>query len=152
MMKSARIPRFAAVRLLNLLLVPILLLAAGAGMAAASASGPAPASAQDSGDDVANVEFTLPNVQAIDDLLALDADLGEYVRRNDDGTVTVHAIVTPEERAYYESLGYVAGATIEDSATWAAARAERAATIAAEEAARNAAQGGAQAAPMLGPQ
>jgi hypothetical protein len=97
--------------------------------------------------DRAFVEFRLPNRDALDQLVDLGADLAEYARENGDGTITVRAVVTPEERAYYESLGFVAGVTIEDSSTWAAARAEREAAIAAEQAAKNAAQGGALAAP-----
>ena len=111
-------------------------------------SSPTALAAQDTGDeDKALVEFTLPDLEAVDHLVALDADLAEYLRQNEDGTVTVNAFVTPAERAYYESLGYRAGATIEDRSTWEAARAEREAVIAAEQRAQDAAQKGAEAAP-----
>ncbi len=136
---------------LMLYLVLLVLIAAPIGAAPAAAAPlrgdpPPPPTATD---EVALVEFTLPDAQAVEDLLALDPDLAEYVRQNDDGTVTVNAMVTPEQRAYYESLGYKAGATIEDSSTWAAAKAEREAAMAAEKAAKDAAQHGAQVAPNL---
>ncbi len=151
-MKGISLPRAGALRLLNIILVLMMVLATGASVAAADARTPAPklaptADADTGSDDEALVEFRLPNRDAVDQLVALGADLTEYVRQNDDGTVTVNAIVTPEERAYYESLGYQAGATIEDSSTWAAARAEREAAMAAEAAAKNAAQAGPKAAP-----
>ena len=57
----------------------------------------------------------------------------KYSRENEDGSVTVNALVTPSLREYYESLGFQAGATIEDRSTWEAARADREATIAAEK-------------------
>jgi len=92
--------------------------------------------------DEAVVEFRLPNREAVGLLAAVGADLAEYLRENEDGSVTVHALVTPGLRAYYESLGFQAGATIEDGSTWEAAKAERAATIAAEKRSRDAAEQG----------
>jgi hypothetical protein len=139
-MRPPIVPGPRTFRWLNILLVLMMLLSISAGAYAAPASEPLSAAAQDPGtEDVAHVEFTLPSAQAVDELLALDADLSEHLRQNPDGTVTVSAVVTPEQRAYYESLGYIAGATIEDSSTWAAARAEREAAIRAERAAQKAA-------------
>jgi hypothetical protein len=112
---------------------------------------PAAAGLDTGTEDQALVEFRLPNRAAIDQLVALDADLAEYVRENDDGTVTINAFVTPDERALYESMGFQAGATIEDRSTWEAAKAEREAAIAAEKRARTIAQGGAAAASAMGP-
>ncbi len=91
-------------------------------------------------EEVALVEFQLPNRAAIDQLLDLGADLAEYVRDNPDGTITINAFVTPSERALYESMGFPAGATIEDRSTWEAVRAEREAAIEAERAALSAAE------------
>lgn len=79
------------------------------------------------------VEFHLPDRAAVDQLITAGADLAEYFRQNEDGSVTVNALVTPSLREYYESLGFRAGAVIEDRSTWEAARAEREATIAAEK-------------------
>jgi hypothetical protein len=95
-------------------------------------------------DEVMLVELTLPNRAAVDNLVALDADLAEYVRVNPDGSVTVRAFVTAEQLAYYASLGYQPGAILENSFTWAAVKAEREAAIAAEQAAKVAAESGAQ--------
>ena len=81
--------------------------AAAAPLPSASPQGPITDDA-DPGDR-ALVEFFLPNAGAIDQLLELDADLAEYARPNDDGTITIHAFVTPEERALYESLGFRSG-------------------------------------------
>lgn len=90
------------------------------------------------------VEFHLPNREAVDLLAATGADLAEYLRENADGTVTVNAMVTPSQRAYYESLGFRAGVTIEDRSTWEAAKAAREATMAEEERSRSAAEQGRQ--------
>ncbi|MDI6695088.1 MAG: M14 family zinc carboxypeptidase [Anaerolineales bacterium] len=91
-------------------------------------------------EEVALVEFILPNRAAIDQLNAINADLAEYVNENEDGTITVHVIVTPSERAILESMGFQAGMTIEDQSTWEAAKAERETAIQAEQAAQSAAE------------
>ncbi len=88
------------------------------------------------------VEFRLPNRAAIDNLHAYGADLAEYVRENGDGSVTINAFVTADECAYFEALGYQAGATVEDYSTWLAARAEREAALAAEQRAQTTAEEG----------
>lgn len=98
--------------------------------------------------DEALVEFHLPNRGAIDGLVGLGADLAEYVRENSDGSVTVNIFVTPDERAYLESLGYASGITIEDRSTWEAALAERQAVIDAENRAANVASEGISATPL----
>jgi hypothetical protein len=82
------------------------------------------------------MEFQLPNRQAVDQMVAAGADLAEYLRENSDGSVTVNALVTPGERAYYESLGFQAGAIVEDRSTWEAAKADRQAMISAEKRAK----------------
>jgi hypothetical protein len=92
--------------------------------------------------DRALVEFRLPNREAIDQLVALGADLAEYLRENGDGSVTVNAVVTPAMCEYYESLGFEAGVTIEDRSTWDAVKSEREATIAAERRSLDAAEEG----------
>ncbi|HMQ32238.1 MAG TPA: M14 family zinc carboxypeptidase [Chloroflexaceae bacterium] len=100
-------------------------------------------------EEEALVEFRLPSRAEIAQLEAIGADLAEYVRDNDDGTIMINAFVTPTERAQYEAMGFPAGVTVEDRSTWEAAIAERNATIAAEEQALSAASGEALAAPLL---
>jgi hypothetical protein len=151
-MKGPRVHRAGVLRLLNILLVLMMALATCASVAAASTPKLAPAGDSDTGSgDEALVEFRLPNIWAVDELVALGADLAKYLRQNDDGRVTVNAFITPDERALYESMGFQAGATIEDRSTWEAAKAEREAVTAAEQRARNAAENGAAAAPVKGP-
>jgi hypothetical protein len=156
-MKIAKTPRTGTHWLLNILLVLIMLVGTAAGVAAAPAAQPTPPADQGATDEApALVEFRLPNVAAVDQLAALGADLAEYVRENEDGSVVVNAFVTPDQRALYESMGFVAGATIEDQSTWEAAKAQRAAAMAAEQAAKDAAEHPvapvAPAAPRFGPQ
>jgi hypothetical protein len=102
------------------------------------------------GEDRVLIEFRLPNRAAVDQLVAAGADLAEYLRENEDGSVTVNALVTPSLRAHYESLGFQAGATIEDRSTWEAAKADRAATMSAERQAVSSAAGGASALRIAG--
>jgi hypothetical protein len=71
----------------------------------------------DAEEEVVLVEFQLPNRLAIDKLNAVGADLAEYVRDNPDGTNTIAAFVTPNERILFESMGFPAGVTIEDRST-----------------------------------
>ena len=112
---------------------------AGQGAAGGTADNPTSADYWAPEEELALVEFQLPNRAAIDQLNAVGADLAEYVRDNPDGTITINAFVTPSERAQYEAMGFPAGVTVEDRSTWEAARAEREAAIAAEETAKNAA-------------
>ena len=141
-MKVAKTPRISTSWLLNILLVLIMLVGTGASVAAAPVSAPVqgaqagPRLEQGPDDESqALVEFRVPDEAAIEQMLALGADLAEYVRKNDDGSLTINAFVTPGERALYESMGFQAGATIEDQSTWEAAKAEREAAMAAEKAA-----------------
>jgi uncharacterized repeat protein (TIGR01451 family) len=92
------------------------------------------------------VEFNLPDRAAADDLIAQGADLAEYVRDEADGSITIAAFVTAAERVYIESLGYPAGRTVEDRATWEARLAERQIAIDNQERARHVAEGGTLAA------
>ena len=88
------------------------------------------------------VEVTVESRAEIDELIANDVDLAEYVRENSDGTLTVNAFVTPSERSLIAQLGGRLGATIESPATYAARLAERAEALAAERRAKHAAQTG----------
>ncbi len=79
--------------------------------------------------------FKLPNVAAVDTLNRMGADLAESVRPAGDGAVYVDAVVTPQQKAQYEALGYRAVGVIQDEADYQAVRAERDAAIAGEQAA-----------------
>ncbi len=87
------------------------------------------------------LEFRLPDRAAVDRMMDAGADLAEYLRENADGSVTVHALVTPDERAGFAAMGFQPGAIIEDRLAWDTARAQRQATIAAEKNAQAAALG-----------
>ncbi|HWK28628.1 MAG TPA: M14 family zinc carboxypeptidase [Solirubrobacter sp.] len=69
----------------------------------------------------------------VDELVNANVDLAEYLRENDDGTITLNAYLTDAEMAKLEQQGFKIGATIEDADTANAAIAEREATLAAEE-------------------
>ena len=95
-------------------------------------------------EDEALTEIHLSSPEAIDPLAEMGVDLAEYVRHNDDGTVTVNAFVTRTERLFLESQGYRFGATIEDRSTWKARLKEREEAIAAEETSHEVAKKGSQ--------
>ncbi|HSL12574.1 MAG TPA: M14 family zinc carboxypeptidase [Actinomycetota bacterium] len=88
------------------------------------------------------VEITLENRAAIDALIAADVDLVEYVREEDDGRVTVNAVVTEAEEAELEAQGYEIGVTVQDYNTYLARMAERDAALAAEETSHESAESG----------
>src|SRR5215208_1542473 len=91
------------------------------------------------------VQVNLPSRAGIDELLERGVDLVEYVRENDDGTVTVDAVVSEDEQAELAAAGYQIGATIEDYDTYVARMAERSEALAAEERSHDAAESGAPA-------
>lgn len=93
-------------------------------------------------EDEALVEIHLADRLGVDSLVNMGADLAEYLRENEDGTVTVNAFVTPTERLFLETAGYRFGATIEDRDTWEARKAEREEAIAAEQGAHEVAEKG----------
>jgi hypothetical protein len=96
-------------------------------------------------DDEALVEISLPDRDAADVLAHMGVDLAEYVRDEEDGSITVAAFVTPSERTYLTALGYRFGVTVEDRSTWEARKAERQRAIVAEKDAHAAAQEGLRA-------
>ncbi|HEX9891875.1 MAG TPA: M14 family zinc carboxypeptidase, partial [Actinomycetota bacterium] len=95
-------------------------------------------------DDEALVEIHLADRTAIDPLLDMGLDLAEYVREEPGGIVTA-AFVTPAERAFLETLGYVFGRTVEDRSTWEARKRERQDAMADEQAAQGVAEEGLEA-------
>jgi len=88
------------------------------------------------------VEVTVPNRAALDDLVGAGYDLGESVRHNDDGTITVLVYGNDDEFAAIAAAGNTVGTTLEDENTWRARLAERQEAIDAAERAANAAQYG----------
>lgn len=100
-------------------------------------------------EDEALVEIHLASRQAIDPLADMGVDLAEYLREEEDGTVTVAAFVTPTERSFLESLGYDFGRTVEDRSTWEARKAEREEAMRAEQDAQEVAEEGLDAEPIL---
>src|ERR1700745_3589663 len=57
-------------------------------------------------DGTALVRFKLPSAAAVDQLNSMGADLAENVIPNGDGTVMADAVVTPEEKAQFQAMGY----------------------------------------------
>jgi hypothetical protein len=91
------------------------------------------------------VEFTLPDRDALQELVLLGADLAETVNENEDGTVGVYMYVTPAERRYYEALGFDAGTTIEDYSDYLDRMRERQVLMGREEVAQQVAEEGDEA-------
>ena len=88
------------------------------------------------------VEVNLPSRAALDALVATGMDVAEYVRHNDDGTITTQVMVTDDELAALAEAGYDIGATIQDYNDYLARMAERQAAIDASNAAQKAAETG----------
>ena len=132
--RSGRLLRFATGTALALALLAL-------AVPGLTAMGATPAPFGGPGEE-ALVEFNLPNRAAADDLIAQGADLAEYVRDEPNGTITVAAFVTLEERLYIETLGYPAGRTVEDRSTWEARLAERQAALDNRARADHVAEGG----------
>src|ERR1700753_3857535 len=75
----------------------------------------APALADDT--SVSEVMFKLPNRAAVDTLNHMGADLTESVTPGPDGSVYVEAVVTDEEKAIYQAMGFEPVATVADEST-----------------------------------
>src|SRR3712207_6132614 len=86
---------------------------------------PATALAED-GESV--LEFKLPSKAAAEQLIKLGYDLGDGLDQSQPGQVKATIVVTPEEKAQLEAMGYPAVATIQTPADVEALRAERQAT------------------------
>jgi hypothetical protein len=87
-------------------------------------------------DGVTLTRFQLPNRAAIDTLNTMGADLAENVIDGVGDTVYVDAVVTAQEKAVFQAMGYMPVETLSNDSTVAAVRAERDATIQDEQAAR----------------
>jgi hypothetical protein len=107
-------------------------------VAAAIAVMPSVAAADD-GTSV--VQFKLPSKATIEQLESLGADLDHGFLDAPGGGVLVSAVVTDDEKAIYEAMGYPAVKTLQTQADVDALRADRDATIAAETAATDALSG-----------
>lgn len=81
-----------------------------AGSALVIAGAPATALAQDPEPDNV-VEITLPNRAELDRLVDLGTDLDHHVDSNDDGTLSVEAVITPSEAQELRARGFDVGDT-----------------------------------------
>ena len=79
---------------------------------------PSPAAAE----GPSNVAFIVPNQAAVDKLQKLGYDLAEYKYAQNDGSIEINAIVTPEQQAQLEAMGYKADHVVETAADGDAAR------------------------------
>lgn len=77
------------------------------------------------------VEVHLADRAALDRLITTGTDLAEKVAANDAG-ITVYAVLTPSQAQDLRQQGFTIGRTVETEANWAAAVAEREATIQAK--------------------
>ncbi len=96
------------------------------------------------------VEVIVENRAQVDDLVGAGIDLAEYLRENDDGTITLQAYLSPAEIAAVRDAGYEIGETIEDYSTWLIRKAQMAAAQAAEAEAQQLAESGSEVAPAEG--
>jgi hypothetical protein len=77
------------------------------------------------------VEVFLDDRTGLDRLVATGTDLAEKIEPNGSG-ITAYAVVTPSQAQSLRAQGFTLGRTLETEANWAAAVAERNATIAAK--------------------
>ncbi|HET6549539.1 MAG TPA: hypothetical protein VFG79_13830, partial [Solirubrobacter sp.] len=104
-------------------------------LAATAALAMLPATAlADDGSSV--IEFKLPDKQAADQLIKLGYDLGDGLDQSTPGQVKATIVVSPEQKAQLEAMGYPAVHTIMGPGDADALRAERNAQIKAENAAK----------------
>jgi hypothetical protein len=82
------------------------------------------------------LEFKLPDKAAAEKLAGLGYDLGDGLDQSVPGQVKATIVVTPEQRAQLEALGYPVVGTIQTPADVDALREERSAAIAGEAAAK----------------
>lgn len=80
------------------------------------------------------VEVVLADTAELDRLVDTGADLDHGVHPNEDGTLTVHAVVTPSEQANLQARGFRIGGTVHSDSDTEAVVAEREATLAAARA------------------
>jgi len=83
------------------------------------------------GEEARVVEMILPDRDALDRLVATGVDLEHGAHLLENGAVAVRAVVTPNEIASLEALGFSVGTTVSSADDFSAALAEREATIAA---------------------
>ena len=98
---------------------------------AAAGSEPLPELIRNADDDVSVVEVNVANAAELDRLVDTGVDLDHGVEQNDDGTLTVNAVITDGEAAALEARGFSVGTTVHDEGDTEAALAERDATLAA---------------------
>jgi hypothetical protein len=82
------------------------------------------------------VEVHVADRAALDRLIDTGADLAEKIIQSDAG-ITAYAVVTADEAQELREMGFLIGRTLETEANWAAAIAEREATIRAKRQGQN---------------
>src|SRR4051812_1211182 len=111
----------------------VLLLAAGAfaGASGAKSGASASAPAAPAGYPAAKPDqhwawqkFLAQNTDAVETLASLGIDVTEGTTKNPDGSAWIMVLVTPEQRAYLEALGYRAGDVVQTEADAENAQAE----------------------------
>ncbi|HSK15898.1 MAG TPA: M14 family zinc carboxypeptidase, partial [Gaiellaceae bacterium] len=115
------------------LALPVVLALLVMGLLAAGAPGDTGASedlGRVAGEEASVVEVLLPDRDELDRLVATGVDLDHAVHQTEDG-IEVHAVVTPNEVATLQALGFDVGETVSSVGDMEAAAAEREATIAA---------------------
>jgi len=121
----------------------LLLLSALIALVALALTGGAAAHGDDEplGEHEMLIEIVVQDRFQVDELVDLEVDLAEYLRENDDGTITLNAYLTPEEIEALEAKGYVFGEVVEDHQNWLDRLAERELAMAEEQAASDFAEG-----------
>src|SRR4051795_10259792 len=92
--------------------------------------------------DPSVVEFKLPSKATAQQLIDQGFDLADGIDQSQPGSVKATIVVTPEQRAQLEAMGYPAVNTVQTPADVDALRAERQASIDAENAAKAALNSG----------
>ena len=86
---------------------------------------------RDADEEVAVVEITLPDQTELDRLVDTGVDLDHAVHPNADGTLTAHAVITPDQAEALTASGFDVGDSVHEDADTEEVLAERDATRAA---------------------
>ena len=101
---------------------------------AAAGSEPVPDLSRDADEEVSVVEVVLADHAELDRLVDTGVDLDHAAHLNADGTLTAHAVISPNEAAALTARGFDVGSTLHEAEDTEAALAERDATLSAARA------------------
>ncbi len=104
---------------------------------AATTTAPATDLVRDADEPATVVELVVADTAELDRLVSTGVDLDHGVHANENGSLTVRAVVTSSERAALQAKGFRVGATVQSPADTQAVIAERDAAIAAAVAAND---------------